>query len=254
MDHEKAIKKIYCELSKTHDLLGIFLSGDPGALVTLAGEMRIKAVIVPSFEDLIHKQPVKETISYGKVLCELEDIRLMIKAFKEQDWDSVGILFTSCCYVNPRYRVFHESLEGRKERVAHMNEVQTLDRMYRMLADAKKRLPDENDNTMDTAAVGYHKESFLTAWKMARMIERYASGAPFEDVIDDSFLHKLAISDIGVVKAFSLVNELDKRSRETIDRYVVSGAKAPDVETAAWLDRWMESVLKDKYRIGKLQV
>ena len=118
---------------KEENILGIFCYGSQNYnLATAESDWDTKAVIVPSFEELVLERPISKEIiielSSGlEEHCEVKDIREMVNMFKKQNINFIEILYTQYKWVNPIYlNLWNKYFVDNREEIAHYDEEKTL--------------------------------------------------------------------------------------------------------------------------------
>ena len=101
-EHKAAVLKKYPE----DKLLGVFLYGSQNyGTSTENSDVDTKAILIPSFSDLILREPISKEIHLANnEHCEVKDIRELVKMFKKQNINFLEILYTNYCWVNPFYK------------------------------------------------------------------------------------------------------------------------------------------------------
>ena len=128
---------------KEENILGIFVYGSQNYnLDTEDSDWDTKAIIVPSFRDLVLEDTVSEQIEIYNIYngiyccdkdstgehCEVKDIREMVNMFKKQNINFIEILFTEYKWINPIYRdIWKKYFEDNRERIAYYDMYKTLE-------------------------------------------------------------------------------------------------------------------------------
>ena len=116
---------------KEENILGIFAYGSQNYnFATENSDWDTKAIIVPSFEDLVLKRPVTKEVKVEETdeHCEVKDIREMVEMFKKQNINFIEILFTEYKWVNPIYKdIWEKYFEANRERIAYYDMNKTLE-------------------------------------------------------------------------------------------------------------------------------
>ena len=91
-EHKTAVLKKYPK----DKLLGVFLYGSQNyGTSTENSDVDTKAILIPSFGDLILREPVSKEIHLANnEHCEVKDIRELVKMFKKQNINFLEILYT----------------------------------------------------------------------------------------------------------------------------------------------------------------
>ena len=239
------LKKEYEYLSRSYEVYGVFLDGSQNyGLATEESDLDSKALVIPSYTDLVLGTPVSKTIDFGCGECDVKDIREMIKNYKKQNVNFLETLYTVYFYVNPKYEAFHNQLLNKRGEITHIDEKRALNAMNGMLMQAKKRMLNETEKTKaDIEKYGYHRKSFLNIIKMANMIDKYAKGQFYNDVLDCSNLKKYRNAEVSKMTALMSAEKYDDFAAKTIKRYIEEKNPAIDEETSKWLDNWTLQVI-----------
>lgn len=239
------LKKEYDYLSKSYEVYGIFLYGSQNyGLATGQSDLDTKAIIIPSFEDLVLKQPINKVLDFGCGKCDVKDVREMVKNYKKQNVNFVETLYTVYFYINPKYEKFHHELLQERGRIARIDEKKALDCLKGHFEQAKKRMTHVTDTTKsDIDKYGYHRKSLLSIMRIASMIDKYTKGNMYSKVLDCSSLRKYQQTEIPKATAFASVAKYDKFITETINKYITEKHPQPDEKAIQWLDYWMLRVI-----------
>lgn len=245
MTINELLKKEYEYLSKTYEVYGVFLYGSQNyGLSTDESDFDTKAIVIPSFEDLMMRKPVSKIIDFGSGECDVKDIREMIKNYKKQNVNFVETLFTVYSYVNPKYEKFHDELLHRRGDIARMDERRALECMNGLLGQAKKRMTNVTDKTRaEIEEFGYHRKSLLNVLKMSFMVDKYIQGQHYMDVLDCSNLRKFRDNVIEKEAAFKTAEKYDARTYNAVKKYLEKNNPQPNTEVSEWLDKWVMRVV-----------
>ena len=128
---------------KEENILGIFAYGSQNYnLDTEDSDWDTKAIVVPSFRDLVLEDTVSEQIEIYNIYngiyccdkdstgehCEVKDIREMVNMFKKQNINFIEILFTEYKWINPIYKdIWKKYFEDNRERIAYYDMYKTLE-------------------------------------------------------------------------------------------------------------------------------
>lgn len=239
------LRKEYDYLSKTHEVYGVFVSGPQNyGLATNDTKLNSKAIIIPSFKDLILKEPINKVLDFGCGKCEVKDIREVVKNFKNQKAEFLEILFTMHFVVNPKYEKFHDEILQNRGDIVWMDCKRSLEYMLGLLSNAKTRMTKPTKATKDEIAKkGYHKESLIEALRIAFMVDKFAKRKMYSDVIDGSNLVKFREKDISKGSALATVEKYEAIARKTANDYVAAKKPTVDEKASKWLDDWMVKII-----------
>jgi len=240
-----AIKREYDELSKEYTVYGVFLYGSQNyGLSTPESDIDTKAIIVPSFSDLVHRPPVSKVRTFEWGECDVKDIREMMSSYRKQNVNFIETLFTEYSFIGPEYEDLHKELIGRREEIAHFDEKKALDCFNGLMMQSKKRLYKCTDKTWkDISEYGYHRKSLMNIYKFRAMVEKYINGEPYSRVLDNAECIKYRTAVVPEVE--SIMSGLDKEVSELIKGYT---PKPKNEELGEWLDEWIESVISRNLR------
>ena len=96
LEHFNYIKQFYHE----SQILGVFAYGSMnyGTYIKGISDVDTKAILIPSFGDLILREPISKEIHLANgEHCEVKDIRELVKMFKKQNINFLEILYTDYC-------------------------------------------------------------------------------------------------------------------------------------------------------------
>lgn len=102
-----------------------------------------KAVVVPSLSDLVrHTQPVSLSVPLSDgALCDVKDLRLMVKQWQKAAPNFLEILFSDCQLVTDFGKALgFDWFVKNRERIAHANEPSCVKAMYGMLLEKEHAL------------------------------------------------------------------------------------------------------------------
>ena len=117
-EHKAAVLEQYPE----DKLLGVFLYGSQNyGTSTENSDVDTKAILIPSFGDLILREPVSKEIHLANdEHCEVKDIRELVKMFKKQNINFLEILYTDYCWVNPFYKeVWEDTFIKNRDKIVY---------------------------------------------------------------------------------------------------------------------------------------
>lgn len=238
------IKSEFDILSKDFNVYGVFLYGSQNyGLSTEESDVDTKAIILPSFHDLVLKQPVSKVMDFEWGECDVKDIREMMKSYKKQNVNFIETLFTDYFYVNPRYQSFHDELLSLREEIAHLDEHRAIDCFNGLLMQSKKRLFQYTEKTApEILRYGYHRKSLMNICKCYSMLWRYIEGLPYKEVLDCHELINVRDAVIPLEDVKSFVESIDGQAREMI-KAAYKTVKPRNDDLSYWLDEWMIRLL-----------
>lgn len=113
-------------------VLGIFAIGSMNYGLYQEGisDVDTKAIIIPSWNEILNNGYVSNTISHFTLdsgICSIKDIRSFIKELNKSNMNSYELLFTPFCYINPTYQKYWDQIANNetREQIAY-NDIKTL--------------------------------------------------------------------------------------------------------------------------------
>lgn len=118
-EHKAAVLERYPE----DKLLGVFAYGSMnyGTYIKGISDVDTKAILIPSFSDLILREPISKEIHLANnEHCEVKDIRELVKMFKKQNINFLEILYTDYCWINPFYKeVWEDTFIKNRDKIVY---------------------------------------------------------------------------------------------------------------------------------------
>lgn len=149
---------------KEENILGIFVYGSQNYnLDTPTSDWDTKAIIVPTFDEVLFDRPLSKEINVQRIEgewehCEVKDIREMIKMFEKQNINFIEILFTEYKWVNPRFqKLWKEYFVNNREEIARYDMNQTI----KSIVAQTKHTIQQNPINGKKIANGYRLLRFL---------------------------------------------------------------------------------------------
>ena len=187
-------------LSKEHDVMAIMCCGSQNYGLDIdSSDFDTKAIIAPTFEDLVRGTQVSKTIAFDCGLCDVKDVMIYIENLKKQNVNYVETLFTEHLIINPRYQSEFEQLLEKKEEIAVIDKERSLKAMCGMLVQAKEKLKKCCEARDATAA----NKSYVNIFKCALMADKYIKGCSYKEVLDCSKIRTLRDKDIPLSQMLS---------------------------------------------------
>ena len=185
-----------------------------------------KAVILPSFEDIVlNREPKSTTIVLdNNEHIDVKDIRVMFETYKKQNINFIETLFTDFKIINPKYEEIVQYLFARNEEIAHINYNQALRCMAGMSMEKLKALQHPYPTIIDKIEkFGYDPKQLHHILRMNDFIKKYAEGKTYKEcLIPDNKDYLIEIKK-GVLKedvAVSLAHFVDSSTKEIKDMYL----------------------------------
>lgn len=245
MTTTEILRKEYDYLTKSYEVYGVFVSGPQNyGLATKTTKLNSKAIIIPSFRDLILKEPVNKVVDFGCGKCEVKDIREFVKNLKNQKAEYLETLFTIHFVVNPKYEKLHDEILEKRGDVVWMDVKKSLEYMLALFAKAKTNMTKPTAATKEEIAkTGYHKESLIELLRVTFMIDKFTKRRMYSDVIDGSNLVKFRDKDISKNSAIATAEKYQAVAKETVLSYLKKKNPTFDEEASKWLDDWMVRII-----------
>ena len=155
---------------KEENILGIFVYGSQNYnLDTPTSDWDTKAIVVPTFDEVLFDKPISTTIDIQRndnkwEHCEVKDIREFIKMFEKQNINFIEILFTEYKWVNPKFqKLWKDYFINNKEEIARYDINQTI----RSIVGQTKHTIKQNPTNGKKIANGY---------RLLRFLDKYTDG------------------------------------------------------------------------------
>ena len=171
---------------KEENILGIFAYGSQNYnLATENSDWDTKAIIIPSFRDLVLEKPVSEQIEIYNIYngiyccdkdstgehCEVKDIREMVNMFKKQNINFIEILFTEYKWVNPIYAdLWKKYFENNRERIAYYDMGKALESICGQSLHTIKQNPADG-------------KKIANAYRLYLFLRKYLQEKPYQECI-----------------------------------------------------------------------
>ena len=239
-DIKEKLKQQYTQLD--YEVFGVFLYGSQNyGLATPSSDIDTKAIIIPSFNDLVLKTPISKRINFPWGECDIKDVREMVKSYKKQNVNFIETLFTDYFVVNPRYQAMYDQIVSKREEIAHYDERKALDCFNGLMMQAKKRLVTPTDNTKgEIEKHGYHPKSFMNICKYAAMAEKYIYGDNYRTVLHSSEYIVFRDPVYPKEETLDLAHRIDENTKAHING---ANPKPVNEEIGTWLDEWVKTLI-----------
>lgn len=158
---------------KEENIVGIFAYGSQNyGVATETSDWDTKAIIVPSYEELVLRPPVSREIHLeNEEHCEIKDIREIVNMFKKQNINFLEILYTEYKWLNPEYKDQWEYyFEENREIITHYDTNKTVKSICGQAIHTLKQNPTDGKKV----ANGY---------RLLRFLQNYLAGDNYKDCI-----------------------------------------------------------------------
>lgn len=150
---------------KEENIVGIFAYGSQNyGVATETSDWDTKAIIVPSYEELVLRPPVSREIHLeNEEHCEVKDIREIVNMFKKQNINFLEILYTEYKWVNPMYkRQWEIYFEENREIITHYDTNKTVKSICGQAIHTLKQNPTDGKKVANGLRLLRFLENFLT--------------------------------------------------------------------------------------------
>ena len=149
---------------KEENILGIFVYGSQNYnLDTPTSDWDTKAIVIPTFDEVLFDKPISREISVKRdndeyEHCEVKDIREFIKMFEKQNINFIEILFTEYKWVNPKFqKLWKEYFINNREEIARYD----MNQAIKSIVGQAKHTIKQNPTNGKKIANGYRLIRFL---------------------------------------------------------------------------------------------
>ena len=180
------LKADYEYLSKTHEVLGVFLFGSQNYETDLPGsDIDVKAIVMPPIQSLLlFSGEVKETHKRDNGELTVFDIRSMHNYIKKVNVNFLEILFTDFKIINPKYKDIWGEMIILREDIAYHNKRAAMECLFgcamNKLEKIFKRLPS-NEDKIDK--VGYDYKALADVHRFHHMMLNYEKHLKYEELL-----------------------------------------------------------------------
>lgn len=207
-------------LEKGYDVAYISLQGSQNYGLDVytdeyKSDVDTKAVILPSFEEVVYNREPKSTtiVLENNEHIDLKDIRVMFDTYKKQNVNYIETLFSEYLIVSDDYRDLLKPLFENKEIIAHININQALRCIAGMSKEKLKALQHPYPTIIDKIEkFGYDPKQLHHILRMNDFMKKYVSGKSYaECLIPDNkdYLIEIKKGILGEAEAVKLANEVD---------------------------------------------
>lgn len=174
------------------------------------------AVILPTFEELVLKQPESMVINIDDEQCAVKDLRVYINELKKQNISRLETLVTKYYMTNGCYEEDYRYLQSMAENICHYDEYRFVQSTRGMVHEFAKQWRNSYEQWIvasDESVLNY-KAAYNVA-RLYQTMERYIRGLSFREVIrcgnglDRAFLLRIKHGEIGAEELNRLVRECE---------------------------------------------
>lgn len=188
MDIIKRLNSDYEYLTSLgYEVFGVYLQGSQNYKLDYeGGDIDTKAIILPSFEDVVlNKKPVSTTIilESGEHL-DVKDIRLMFENFRKQNINFLEILFTEYYVFNEKYKKENMLLRENNEAIAHYNNFLSVKCIAGMAMEKYKAMEHPYPTLKwKIDKWGYDSKQLHHILRCAEFLKRYINGISYTECL-----------------------------------------------------------------------
>lgn len=215
---EKANMKL-CEMGYT--VIAIMLYGSQNyGMATPASDIDLKAIVVPSFEDIVRGgKMVSTTTEIDEGLCDIKDVRSMMGCWKKQNVNFVELLFTKYKWVNPDYEEILKPLFEHREAIVHYDEKHAINCIRGMMMEKDHALFKPYPAQKEVIEkYGYAAKQLSHMWRLKDLLAKYIRNYPYEMCLTPDEMtakHLVAIKTYKML--FTDMDEVAASGKEAMD-------------------------------------
>lgn len=235
--------------SKGYEVLGVFLYGsDNYHLSDEKSDIDTKAIIIPTFDDLIFKNEYESKTFEEEdgSLMDVKDIRHMFNIFLKPNINFLEVLFTPYFKLNPNYfAYFSGKIFKNAEKIAHYNKSRFLFTIY---GEQKSRftrlLRDTPSSHEEVEKYGYSLKNFHHIIRMGEFASRFVDGESFASCMVSRMPEEL----IKYKRVPLPLNEMMQIAEDSMNRTNMLCQRSLDDPEFEKIDTEVEEILKDAQR------
>lgn len=220
---ERAIKKANAKLwAAGYTVIAIMLYGSQNyGMATPTSDIDLKAIIVPSFEDIVYgRKMVSTTIEIDEGLCDVKDIRSMMGCWKKQNVNFVELLFTKYRWVNPDYEEILQPLFDHREEIVHYDEKHAINCIRGMMMEKYHALFKPYPAQKEVIEkYGYAAKQLSHIWRLKDLLVKYIGDYSYEMCLTPD---KTTAKQLVAIKTYEMLytdmDEVAASGREAMDR------------------------------------
>lgn len=144
-----------------------------------------KAIVVPSFNDLLKFQGESKEFSFGDGLLDVKDVRLMFEQFLKMNLNFLEILFTDDFVYNTFYEKEVLELRDMAEDIAASDKMRLLrSNLGMMRSKFNSAFMVTSSNAEDIARYGYSPKDAASVFRVGEFLLSYLDrGLPFKEAM-----------------------------------------------------------------------
>lgn len=228
-------------LSKEHNVMAIMCCGSQNYGLDIdSSDFDTKAIVLPSFTDLVRGEKISTTVTFDCGLCDVKDVRLYIENLKKQNVNYVETLYTNHIIISKKYKAYFAQLLEKKDAISVYDKERSLKAMCGMLVQSEEKLK----KSCDAGDMMSANKCYVNVFKCALMADKYIKGNSYEEVLDCSKIRALRDKNIPAAQMLSHASHLREKTEKAIEEWIVSDALIADTNIEHWLDEWILELLK----------
>ena len=191
-------------------------------LNTKSSDYDFKAIITPSFEDIVlERKPVSTTIDLSNGLCDVKSIRLMMNCWKKQNVNFIELLFTEYGWVNPEYEKVLKPLFDNNEKIAHYDELHAINCIKGMQMEKYHALFKPYPSQKDVVdKYGYAAKQLCHIWRLKDLISKYVDGESYVKCLVPSEALRGLLINIKEYKPVLSKEQVEAGAKMAIDKTI----------------------------------
>lgn len=251
------LKDDYIFLSRTYDVVGVFLFGSQNyETVTVESDIDVKAIVMPKIDNLLlGNYEVKETHKRENGELTVFDIKSMHDNIKKLNINFLEILFTEYRILNPKYQDLWQDMIIMREDIAYHNKHAAMKCIYGCAQNKFSKLfhkVPSNEEKIDK--VGYDYKAWSDILRFWIMMQAYNLHTPYERILKIKNIDRLAYDHLMNIKHCTYVctpNEIKEDSSAMkqnmeffVDKYIEEHLNSINQYIVAMIDEITLNCLK----------
>ena len=191
-------------------------------LDTKSSDYDFKAIIIPSFEDIVlNKKAVSTTFNLSNGLCDVKDIRLMMNCWKKQNVNFIELLFTKYRWLNPEYEENFSLLFDNNESIAHYDELHAINCIKGMQMEKYHALFKPYPSQKDVIdKYGYAAKQLCHIWRLKDLVSKYVNGDSYANCLVPSETLRWLLIDIKEYRPVLTKEQVEASAKRAIDETI----------------------------------